>query len=487
MNGFAGAQNIPPDIKPFEVDRKSYFLKHDIVYRSPAYDGFEGFPLGNGDLGGMVWCTPSGLKIQINKSDTYDRPNEEARMVLRSCGRLDIDFGAPCFDWIHLKDFEGRLSLYDAEASFAAESPFMSARIKSVVAMDENVWLIECGKTEDSKHLDRTRVRVGLERWGSRAFPGWYGGYNSDPEIGLGKAETGVDGSVIFMTEEFEGLNFALACKLLGQNSNGKIISRHRAELETEAFASGEFSVLVAVATSRETAEPLQKVMSMLEGIGEEQIAKLKSGHKKWWESFWQRSFVHLPDDYIENIYYFKRYLLASSSRDSYPALFNAAIFTWNHDIRNWVTPHHWNMQQIYWGNDKMNDTYWRNGKWEKFEGFSAGIYFDEALKFIGQAMDEPFFIYLATNVPHGPMNVLMEWREPYEVLDLPGSTPWGDTKDLYATLNRFDYNIGRLREYLSGKGLDENTILIFLTDNGSANGTQVFNAMFYSLAIRRN
>ena len=43
----------------------------------------------------MVWSTPNGLKIQINKSDTYDRPNEETRMVLRSCGRLDIDFGAP--------------------------------------------------------------------------------------------------------------------------------------------------------------------------------------------------------------------------------------------------------------------------------------------------------------------------------------------------------------------------------------------------------
>ena len=130
-----------------------------------------------------------------------------------------------------------------------------------------------------------------------------------------------------------------------------------------------------------------------------------------------------------------------------------------------------------YWGNDKMNDSYWRNGEWEKFEGFSADIYFDEAMKFIGQAKDEPFFIYLATNVPHGPMNVLMEWREPYEDFDIPGSTTWGDTKDLYATLSRFDFNMGRLREYLSGNGLDENTILIFLTDNGSANGTRVFNA----------
>ena len=32
----------------FKVD-DSYLLKHDIVYKTPAYEGFEGFPLGNGD------------------------------------------------------------------------------------------------------------------------------------------------------------------------------------------------------------------------------------------------------------------------------------------------------------------------------------------------------------------------------------------------------------------------------------------------------
>ena len=130
-----------------------------------------------------------------------------------------------------------------------------------------------------------------------------------------------------------------------------------------------------------------------------------------------------------------------------------------------------------YWGNDKMNDSYWSNGKWEKFEGFSTDIYFNEAMKFIGQGTNEPFFIYLATNVPHGPMNVLKEWREQYENQEIPGSTSWGDTKDLYATLTRFDKNLGRLRDFLAQNELGDNTILIFLTDNGSANGIRVFNA----------
>ena len=98
----------------------------------------------------------------------------------------------------------------------------MSCRINSIVAVDENVWLIECEKTEQGIHLDGTNVRIGLERWGSRAFPGWYGRYNRNPEIGLGKAKTGVDGSLLFLTEKFDGLDFAVACKLVGQNNQGK-------------------------------------------------------------------------------------------------------------------------------------------------------------------------------------------------------------------------------------------------------------------------
>lgn len=131
-----------------------------------------------------------------------------------------------------------------------------------------------------------------------------------------------------------------------------------------------------------------------------------------------------------------------------------------------------------YWGNDRMNDSYIHNGNWEKIDGFNTDVFFDETMKFINFNKDEPFFVYLATNVPHGPMNVLKEWRDEYENLDFETrAAPWGDTKDLFATLTRFDKNMGRLRDFLQENNLDENTILIFLTDNGSANGTHIFNA----------
>jgi arylsulfatase B len=124
-----------------------------------------------------------------------------------------------------------------------------------------------------------------------------------------------------------------------------------------------------------------------------------------------------------------------------------------------------------YWGNDKMNDTYLRNGRWEKFSGFCTDIFFDEAMKFISAEADEPFFIYLATNVPHIPWNVLRDWRTPYE-----GKVP-DDTADFFATIARFDRNLGRLRSLLDERGIADNTILVYLTDNGTSGGDNIFNA----------
>ena len=104
-----------------------------------------------------------------------------------------------------------------------------------------------------------------------------------------------------------------------------------------------------------------------------------------------------------------------------------------------------------YWSNDRMNDTYYRNGEWEKFNGFGNDVFFSEAMKFISesQCRKKPFFVYLATNIPHGPMSVPEEWREPYVDQEIPGSSPWGDTKDLYATHSHFDENLGKLRKFL--------------------------------------
>ena len=124
-----------------------------------------------------------------------------------------------------------------------------------------------------------------------------------------------------------------------------------------------------------------------------------------------------------------------------------------------------------YWTNDYFDDTYLVGDKWKKFEGYCTDVWFDESMKFISSVItdaggNKPFFVYLPTNAPHGPYLVADEWKKPYLEMGLPGRV--AAFKGMVAN---FDWNLGRLIEFLEKEKLADNTILVFLTDNGSSGG----------------
>ncbi len=80
---------------------------------------------------------------------------------------------------------------------------------------------------------------------------------------------------------------------------------------------------------------------------------------------------------------------------------------------------------------------------------------------------DKPFFVYLSTNAPHGPFLVADKWKQPY--LD---AGVRGKKAAFMGMVANFDWNVGRLMTYLKRTHLDENTIVIYLTDNGTGGGT---------------
>jgi arylsulfatase A-like enzyme len=120
-----------------------------------------------------------------------------------------------------------------------------------------------------------------------------------------------------------------------------------------------------------------------------------------------------------------------------------------------------------FWGNDYFDDTYLHNGRPQKFNGYCTDVFFREAMRFIETNRERPFFVYLATNAPHGPYRVADEWSEPY------ASQVNGDAElaKFYGMIANIDANVGRLRKQLENLGLTENTLLIFATDNGTARG----------------
>lgn len=119
-----------------------------------------------------------------------------------------------------------------------------------------------------------------------------------------------------------------------------------------------------------------------------------------------------------------------------------------------------------YYGNTYFNDTYERNGTFEKFEGYCTDVFFREAMRFVDENKSKPFFLYLAPNAPHSPYKVGKEWSEPYKEI-----VKWKGGAEFYGMIANIDWNLGLLRAHLKKLEIAENTIFIFMTDNGTSNG----------------
>ena len=119
-----------------------------------------------------------------------------------------------------------------------------------------------------------------------------------------------------------------------------------------------------------------------------------------------------------------------------------------------------------YWGNDYSDDTYFRNGQPEAFSGYCTDVFFDEALNFIGKQQDKPFFVYLATNAMHSPFIVPERYAAPYLEQGVPEPRA-----QFYGMISNFDENMGRLFAYLKQHNLDDNTLVVFTADHGTAEG----------------
>lgn len=123
------------------------------------------------------------------------------------------------------------------------------------------------------------------------------------------------------------------------------------------------------------------------------------------------------------------------------------------------------------------------NGEWVRQKGYITDVLTDAALDFISKKSNAPFFVYIPYNAPHTPLQVPEKYFARYKDADLTVPQNYGHpvtdgpekfqkfahetTARVYAMVECIDDNVGRLLAKLDQLQLAENTIVIFLTDNG--------------------
>jgi arylsulfatase A-like enzyme len=107
----------------------------------------------------------------------------------------------------------------------------------------------------------------------------------------------------------------------------------------------------------------------------------------------------------------------------------------------------------------------YRGNELQKVSGYATDLFTDEAMAFMDRHAGAPWFLCLAYNAVHTPLNeVLAKYgdRVPASVTDL-------DRRGYLALLIGLDDNVGRIMAHLRQTGRDKNTLIFFLTDNGGA------------------
>jgi arylsulfatase len=123
-------------------------------------------------------------------------------------------------------------------------------------------------------------------------------------------------------------------------------------------------------------------------------------------------------------------------------------------------------------GNRYFNPAILHNGRFVKTEGYCTDVFFAQALKWIEQSKGgKPFFACITPNVPHAPLDCPPEYEKLYA-----GRVSTNAAK-FFGMIANVDDNVGRLLARLKEWGLERDTLVIFMNDNGGTAGLPVFNA----------
>lgn len=344
----------------WSIRTSGYVPRHDLYFGTPVNGPASGIPIGDGDTGSLLWLEKDGVHIHINKCDLWqDAPagvtwddecycsgHEEELTCVKHAGEITLKFDAPVFEYLYQKRFAARLSLADAAAHVDAETPFGSVSIRAFAENESGVTVLSVRSASE----DASSPAVTLARWGSRTLWRWYAQQKFAPETGLAGTDAFVREGRLFITQELNAVSFCIGLSV-GTKTPGtaSALNRHAAAYRFPTEREHEFTLFYTVKTGADAEDAVKRCAASLdeaEDLGSGGL--LYERHAEAWRTFWDRSFVSIDDDYLENIYYLYLYVMNSESRGTYPPHFTSGLWGYYHDYVPWVYYFHYNIQHMY-------------------------------------------------------------------------------------------------------------------------------------------
>jgi alpha-L-fucosidase 2 len=355
---------------------------HGLQFEALAQSWDEAIPLGNGELGALVWQKSGHLRFSLDRSDLWDlrpiesfnKPEFSYRWVAEQVIKGDYTPVQQLFD-VPYNQLPGPSKIPGAALEFDVASLGTVNNVQ--LKLDEAICRVEW----DSGAVLETFVQAD--------FPsGWFF-FKNVPE-GFGPNLIPPEYQKQDKSKQENALT-GQDLQRLGYTQGETIKDRNKMRYWQQGW--GGFEYEAAVAWKESGKNGVQGCWNISSTFSEKKSGKraeqvvdksLKKGfknslesHRMWWNNFWAKSAVSLPDSILENQWYMEQYKFGSAARSDTPPISLQAVWTADHGkLPPWKGDFHHdlNTQLSYWpaysGNHLDLEEGFLNWLWKNRETF---------------------------------------------------------------------------------------------------------------------
>lgn len=318
---------------------------HDLVYQCAPTEWRLGAPLGNGHIGVMLWGDGSPLKLTFDRDDLWDLRRSDAapdpEFAWRNLRELARQGNTKELNEIVERNLNpesrpltptklplGRLevTLPEVRATFSGRLCLGDATFRGTVGETGVEVLVAAESPLVVVRLSRVRT-IPMVRWCALSD------LNPDAAARLGfvPPETGQQDHEYWAEQTFpDGTVAVVAWSMVRR---GEVVS-----------------LLATVTTTQDGGEPVTLARKRLSD-GMRMLARTLNTHVDWWQAFWDRSQVNLPDGTLETLWHYGLYKLGSSSRPGGLPANLQGLWVTDGVLPPWRGDYHCNMnvQETYW------------------------------------------------------------------------------------------------------------------------------------------